>query len=166
MSNIVDTLYKDFIRPYYYPVFILFLVIIFSIASYYTYTNYYTSKEKDNKLGKNVANANNRSKEVNIMFFFADWCPHCTNAKPIWADVKKKYADTLVNNQKLVFSDIDCTNNEDPKVQSLVQEYGIQGFPTVKMNYTNPEGKPVVVDFDAKITPTALDQFINTVIKP
>jgi thiol-disulfide isomerase/thioredoxin len=164
MTTILDSLYKDFIRPYYFPVMILFLMMLFGVAGYYAYNTFYMPKEKVDKLGKNVANANTRNKEVELMMFSADWCPHCKNARPIWEETKSKYSDTLVNNQKVVFVDVNCTDDADPKVQSLIQQYGIQGFPSVKMVYNNPDGTPTTVDFDAKISKYSLEQFIETVL--
>ena len=96
--------------------------------------------------------------------YYADWCPHCRNAKPIWEDEKAKYADTLVNNYKVVFVNVDCSDDADPHTQALIQEYNIKGFPTLKMVYSKEDGTPLTVDFDAKITKYSLDQFIETVL--
>jgi thiol-disulfide isomerase/thioredoxin len=164
MPSIVDSLYKDFIKPYYYQVFIVFLLVLFSLATYYAYTQFYMPKAKIDTLGKDVANANMRHKEAQLMFFYADWCPHCRNAKPIWEDEKAKYADTLVNNYKVVFVNVDCSDDADPHTQALIQEYNIKGFPTLKMVYSKEDGTPLTVDFDAKITKYSLDQFIETVL--
>jgi thiol-disulfide isomerase/thioredoxin len=164
MPSIVESLYKDFVKPYYYRVFIAFLIVLFSLAAYYAYTAYYLPKANVDKLGKNVANANLRTKDAKLMFFYADWCPHCRNAKPIWQAEKEKYTDTLVNGYKVVFTDVDCSDNEDTRTQALVQEYNIQGFPTVKMVYVKVDGTPLTVDFDAKITKNSLEQFIQTVL--
>jgi thiol-disulfide isomerase/thioredoxin len=163
MPSIVDSLYKDFVKKYWFPVFILVLFIIFGYASYYLYNTYYTPKSKMISSGKNVANANRRNNEANLMFFYADWCPHCTNAKPIWEAEKAKYeADGLVNNYKVVFVEINCSDDSDPHVQSAIKEYNIKGFPTVKLVFNKQDGTPMTVDFDAKITKHSLDQFIET----
>lgn len=164
MPSIVESLYKDFIKPYYYPIFFVILFILFALASYYAYKNFYTPKADIDVLGKNVANANLRNKEAQLMFFYADWCPHCQNAKPIIEEKKKKYADTLVNKYKVVFVEVNCSDDADPNVQAAIQQYNIQGFPTIKMVYVKPDGAQTTVDFDAKITSYSLDQFINTVL--
>jgi len=106
-----------------------------------------------------------RNKEAQLMLFYADWCPHCRNAKPVWEEEKEKYANALVNNYKVVFVDVNCSDDADPQTQALIQKYNIKGFPTVKLVYTKQDGTPMTVDFDAKITAHSLDQFINTVLK-
>ena len=164
MPSIVSSLYKDFVKPFSFQLLLLFLIVLFSAIGYYAYSKYYIPKSKEYDLGKNVANANDRNTEANLMFFYADWCPHCQNAKPIIESEKAKYADTLVNNRKVVFVNVDCSDDTDPKVQALVQEYNIKGFPTLKMVYSKEDGTPMVVDFDAKITKYSVDQFINTVL--
>tara|TARA_B100000963_G_C22125630_1_gene450989 strand:+ start:104 stop:526 length:423 start_codon:yes stop_codon:yes gene_type:complete len=55
-----------------------------------------------------------------LRFFYANWCPHCRDAKPEWDSLVKRYK----GNVKLV--KVDCTS--DTKV---AQKYGVEGFPTI-----------------------------------
>ena len=68
-----------------------------------------------------------------IKLFFANWCHHCVNFKPIWNKIKIKYSN------QLIFENIDCTS------YSPDLDY-IQGLPTISIynldnkylyNYTN-----------------------------
>jgi thiol-disulfide isomerase/thioredoxin len=167
MPQILDALYKDFIKPYparFTILLVVFLIVLFSVASYYAYKRFYVPKSDTDKLGLNVSNANARGKDANVMFFYADWCPHCKNAKPIIEDAKSNYTDTLVNGYKVVFVEVNCSDDNDPQVQSFIKSYNIQGSPTVKLVYTKNDGTKMTVDFDAKISKSSLDQFITTVL--
>ena len=65
-----------------------------------------------------------------IVLFYADWCPHCQNFGPTFKELekdrqlKKKYNFVRIN-------------SEDPASQKTMQEYGIQGFPSLFM--VNPK---------------------------
>jgi len=57
-----------------------------------------------------------------IVEFYAPWCGHCKNLAPHYA----KAADKLKG--MVTFGVVDCTEESD-----LCQEYGIQGYPTLKV---------------------------------
>eukprot|EP01084_Bolivina_argentea_P021372 39703_1 len=106
----------------------------------------------------NVINVNNHgdfkkevlsSKSLVFVEFFAPWCGHCKNLAPEWAAAAKK----LDGVAKLVA--VDCTVAED-----LAQQYGVQGFPTIKVfghNKNSPTDYRGARD-SAAIVQTALDE--------
>ena len=98
------------------------------------------------------------SKDAEIMFFYANWCPHCKAAKPHWEELKEEYQGKNINGYTLVFTDIDCTE-ETPDVKEKTNEYEIEGYPTIKLV---KDGQ--VVDYDAKPTKDTLEKFITTVL--
>ena len=98
------------------------------------------------------------SKDAEIMFFYVDWCPHCKTAKPAWNDVKSEYENKTINGYKVIFTEINCTE-ETAEVESLMNKYNIEGFPTIKLL---KDGQ--VVEYDAKPTKDTLTQFLNTVL--
>jgi thiol-disulfide isomerase/thioredoxin len=68
------------------------------------------------------------SKNVVVILYWANWCHFCTEFKPIWEELK----DEIKNSDfgKLVtFEDY-----EETKKQRLMQEKGINGFPTIHIN--------------------------------
>jgi len=157
MPVIVDTLYDTYIKPYKNVMLIVFLLIIFIITSYYAYNRYYFAPEKT--VFADVANADRTTKEANIAFFSASWCPHCTAAKPEWDKFTQQYNNTEVNGYIVVCSNIDMsTADEEGDVNhDLVAQYNIKGYPTVKMTYNGN-----TVDYDAKISYGSLVKFVNT----
>ena len=155
MPGLVEVV-GNLIRPYYYYLLIITFVSIFAALSYYAYNNYY-KKTLDNKFA-NVANANRRNKEAEVMFFHVDWCPHCKKALPEWNNFKKQYNDKEINGYIIKCKDIDCTT-ESSDITSLTNKFQIESYPTVKMvKDTN------TIEFDSKITSKTLERFVNTML--
>ena len=116
-----------------------------------TQVNYSANSEHDTYSSQN-------SKDAEIMFFYVDWCPHCKTAKPAWNDVKSEYENKTINGYKVIFTEINCTE-ETAEVESLMNKYNIEGFPTIKLL---KDGQ--VIEYDAKPTKDTLTQFLNTVL--
>ena len=155
MPGVVEVV-SNLFRPYYNYVLVLICIIIFVALAQYAYANYY-KKTADNKFA-NVANANRRNKESDIMFFHVDWCPHCKTALPEWNNFKKQYDNKEINGRVIKCKDIDCTK-ENSDVTSLINTYSIESYPTVKLLKDNK-----TIDFDSKITSHTLEQFVNTML--
>ena len=54
-----------------------------------------------------------------IILFYADWCGHCQQFKPIWKKIKTKMSE------KVIFQEIDDENILE------INKYGIQSYPTI-----------------------------------
>ena len=91
-----------------------------------------------------------------IRMFKVDWCPHCKKALPEFQQIENEYSGKTVNGHKLEFAVVD---GEDSANQSLVNEYKIQGYPTIVLT---KGGKNI--EYDAKVDKPTLDKFINTMI--
>ena len=113
------------------------------------------SLKKDS--GKLVFGSGNT--EATILFFHADWCPHCKKAQPEWNTFKSQYDGTTVNGYVIKCVDINCTNEKDSSVTASINEYKIESYPTVKMLKDNQ-----VIEFDSKITNTSLNSFVETML--
>ncbi len=136
-------------------VLMIFLAIVFIIVIYYIYTKYFS-----NDLGKTIENMENQSgdKAAELMLFHVDWCPHCKTAKPEWDQVKAEYQNKSINGYKVMFNEINCTDETPDKVK-MIETYKIEGYPTIKLVKDNQ-----VIDFDAKPTKETLTKFLNTVL--
>ena len=99
-----------------------------------------------------------KGKNAELILFYVDWCPHCKTAKPEWETTKKAFEGKQINGYKVVFTDINCTN-ETKEIEKMMSTYKIEGYPTIKMI---KDGQ--VTDFDAKPTQSSLTKFINSAI--
>ena len=93
-----------------------------------------------------------------LLFFFADWCPHCKAAKPIWNDLKTEYENKTINGYKVLFTEVDCST-ENAEVDKMMNKYNVEGYPTIKLL---KDGQ--VIEYDAKPSKETLTQFLNTVL--
>ena len=137
--------------------YILAGVLFIIVASYYYY--YYISPKMNATFKPNNELTNNgASKDAELLFFYADWCPHCKTAKPIWNEIKQEYENKSVNGYNIVFTEINCTT-ESAEVDKLMDQYKVEGFPTIKLL---KDGQ--VIEYDAKPTEDTIDKFLNTVL--
>lgn len=117
-----------------------------------TFKSKYTENSGDDFDG------NSNSNVAELYLFGVDWCPHCKTAKPEWEKISSQYADKKINNYKVIFSDVNCTQ-ETPEVTQLINKYDIQGYPTIKLVKNGQ-----VIDYDAKVTADNLLQFLTTTL--
>ena len=140
------------------PVFylmILVTIIILCVAAYMVFQNSKPNLKTSIEPGVSKPVS---SQEAEVLFFYANWCPHCKAAKPHWNEVKNEYDGKTINGYTLNFTDIDCTE-ETPDVKNATDEYDIEGYPTIKLI---KDGQ--VIDYDAKPTKDTLEKFITTVL--
>jgi len=98
------------------------------------------------------------NKTAELLFFYTDWCPHCKTAKPAWNDIKAEYQDKRINGYKVVFTDVNCTNDSH-EIEEMMDKYKVEGYPTIKLL---KDGQ--VIEYDAKPSKDTLTQFLNTVL--
>ncbi|XP_055710332.1 protein disulfide-isomerase A6 homolog [Phlebotomus papatasi] len=100
------------------------------------------------------------SDDVWLVEFFAPWCGHCKNLAPHWA----KAASELKGKVKL--GALDATVH-----QSKAQEYGVQGYPTIKFFPGGKKDRDSVQEYDggrtsSDIVTWALDKYAENVPAP
>ena len=160
MPSFIERLKKS-LAPYYIHIIVFIVTIIFIIVSYLVIQNYKQKYVKNEGLMNDVANANTRksTETATIMMFHVDWCPHCKTARPGWDQFKAQFDGKVINGFTLTCVDHNCTDDKDSKVQSLLNRYKIESYPTIKMLK-----REEVLDFDSKITKSSLTSFVNTML--
>ena len=101
-----------------------------------------------------------RTKLQNSFFFFADWCPHSTEAKPIIDAVSKLYDNKKINGYTLKVFEINSETDEK-KLENFEKTYNrkIEGFPTIYLVKGD-----TVIEFDAEITAETIDEFLHAAL--
>ena len=133
------------------------LSLIFIIIGYYFYTRFVKS-EIPTITDDIYDDGDVKGGVAEIMFFHADWCPHCKTAKPEWENLKKEYNNKVINGYEVIFIDYNCTEESDEITQKL-ETYKVEGFPTIKLKV---DGR--VVEFDAKVNKDNMEKFLSTVL--
>ena len=154
-TNIVTTLYTDYVKPFQTHLVVIFVVIIFTLASYMAY-NWYIKPTVENLNTSDISNDNTRTSESKIYFFYADWCPHCKSAKPDWDQFHKQYNNKTVGTYNVIPIGVDCSEGENP----LIQEYSVDGYPTVILLKGDKR-----INYDAKITYDNLVKYVEDVLQ-
>ena len=136
-------------------------IILFGVIAVLYYIYYIspslTTKYKPNSEQIPVGSGG-PSNKAELLFFYADWCPHCKAAKPIWNDLKAEYENKTINGYQVIFTEIDCSE-ETAEVEKLMNQYNIEGYPTIKLL---KDGQ--VIEYDAKPSKETLTKFLNTVL--
>jgi thiol-disulfide isomerase/thioredoxin len=129
-----------------------FLVYYFYVVPHAKKTQQYQPNSEHVELGATD------DKNAELLFFYADWCPHCKTAKPIWEELKSEYKNKTINGYHVVFTDVNCSE-ETAEVERMMNQYSIEGYPTIKLL---KDGQ--IIEYDAKPSRDTLVQFLNTVL--
>ena len=134
-------------------------VILFGIIAIFYYF-YYVAPASQAKYHANYEQIpeEQASKTAELLFFYADWCPHCKAAKPIWKDLKSEYENKTINGYKVIFTEVDCSE-ETAEVEKLMNQYSVEGYPTIKLL---KDGQ--IIEYDAKPSKEMLTKFLNTAL--
>lgn len=137
---------------------IISAIILFVIIAIFYYFYYVAPSSTKYKANSEQVPSSSGSNNAELLFFYADWCPHCKAAKPIWNDLKAEYENKTINGYKITFTEIDCSE-ESPEVEKLMNQYSVEGYPTIKLL---KDGQ--VIEYDAKPSKELLNKFLNTVL--
>ena len=139
---------------------IIAVVILFGILAAFYYF-YYLAPQMNAQYKPNseqVGTGSDDSKNAELLFFYADWCPHCKTAKPIWNDLKSEYQNKTINGYRVVFTEVNCSE-ETAEVDKMMNQYNIEGYPTLKLI---KDGQ--VIEYDAKPSKDTLIEFVNSAL--
>ncbi|CAG9568903.1 protein disulfide isomerase [Leishmania major strain Friedlin] len=85
------------------------------------------------------------SKNVFVMFY-APWCGHCNNMKPMWLELADKYPTA----EDVIIARIDAS-----EYRGIAKEFDIRGFPTLK--FFSKRDKSGEIEYDG---PRELSAFV------
>jgi thiol-disulfide isomerase/thioredoxin len=136
-------------------------VILFTIIAvlYYFYYVAPSMKAQYKPNSERVPAGNTPTNTAELLFFYADWCPHCKAAKPIWNELKSEYENKTINGYQIIFTEIDCSE-ETAEVEKMMNQYSVEGYPTIKLL---KDGQ--IIEYDAKPSSETLTKFLNTVLQ-
>lgn len=129
-------------------------VVVFIVVGYYVYSSYVQPKINPTYVENNEFVQEGPPKEVELYFFYTEWCPHCKSAKPEWGKLKAEYENKPINNTIVIFRDIDCDKEE-----KVADEFNVEGYPTIKMVKDNE-----VIEYNAKPNYETLVEFLHTTL--
>eukprot|EP01094_Clydonella_sp_ATCC50884_P024368 TRINITY_DN608_c1_g1_i1.p1 TRINITY_DN608_c1_g1~~TRINITY_DN608_c1_g1_i1.p1 ORF type:complete len:417 (-),score=162.41 TRINITY_DN608_c1_g1_i1:267-1442(-) len=96
------------------------------------------------------------SPDVWMVEFYAPWCGHCKNLAPQW--------ETAASNLEGVVS-IGAVNCDEDKNKQLCGQYGVQGFPTIKVAAPNKaDAKKKFDDYRGERSAAAIAKFASSSI--
>ena len=94
------------------------------------------------------------SREIQIILFYVNWCPHSQTALTEWNKIQSSVA-TANPNYNIDFSEVDCEKNSE-----MANTFNIKEYPTIILV------KGVTkYEYDANLSEKTLNLFINTVMK-
>jgi thiol-disulfide isomerase/thioredoxin len=159
MSGFFDN-FKYAASSYYKYIIIIIVFVIFILIGKYVYDSYFA--KKSNKF-TDVANATTDSAVAKIYFFNVDWCPHCKTALPAWKEFCEDNDGKIFGNYILKcvggIEGTNCTNEKDENVNTLIEKFKIEGYPTVKIVKDGEQ-----IEYGTKISKETLEQYVNAVL--
>ena len=138
-------------KSLYMPI-IISIITLFVII-YVTHIMYKTYKITNESFN------DEETKDANLYFFYANWCPHCKTAKPEMEKVKNNFHQRTINGYTLKINYVDCSNDSQES-KLLMSKYNIQGYPTVIIDIGGE-----VIEYDNKVTYNNVETFISDVLK-
>jgi len=161
MYRTIDLL-LGYMRPYYFYVLVAALVFIFSIVGLYMYSKIYTSNSKEQPF-VDIANNPQTGKDIVITFYWVDWCPHCSTAKPEWNSFVDEYNNKNINGHTILCIDMDCSSETNDKITQILKAKNIDSFPTVKAVMPGDNGKEMTINFESKTSKKNLEKFVLSI---
>jgi thiol-disulfide isomerase/thioredoxin len=106
---------------------------------------------------QNRENFGEEGKKCTINFFYVDWCPHCTKAKPEVEDLEKELEenDGKLNGVEVEVNKINPEESEENKEKAT--ENNVNAYPTV---VAVDENGNKIAEMNSAVTKENLKEFI------
>lgn len=125
----------------------LLLAVVYLIMNY-VLTNL---SKRENFQNNDVAPTGN---DINMVLFYADWCPHCQKIKPLWNRFTNSMDGESVNGRTVHVMKVHCPDSE-----SVCKANDISGYPTIKCMSNNH-----TEEFSGERTLSGLRSFVNNFV--
>ena len=113
---------KELFTPKNLPRIIILLIILGAL--FYIYDKFL--KEGFEGFETESGDLDNQVKSgTKLVLFYADWCGHCKNIKPVWDETATK-----VNADEVKMIKVNCGEGTE-KDQEVMKKYSIDGYPTI-----------------------------------
>lgn len=133
----------------------LVVVLVLTVVVWYVYFQAPVPKQVHEGEGTQIENFSG-SEDYQLLFFYANWCPHCKAAKPEMEKVKAELEKGPVNGKTVKLVEYDCTE-PTPEMESLMDKYQVSSYPTILL--VSQDGK--VTPFENKATKDAVMTFLK-----
>ena len=141
--------------------FIMVAIVILIAAIVFVYKKYLVPKMNPTYApNKEFIEKSDEEKDAELLIFTVDWCPYCKKAMPVWKKFQAEYDGKTINGYNLNFRTINCTDENDAEVKEMLNKYGIDGYPTIKLLKDGD-----AITYDAKPEFNTLQQFLQTVLE-
>lgn len=137
-----------------YYLYIALAVVAFLTIGYYVYSSYVQPKINPAYIENSEFVQEGPPKEVELFFFYTEWCPHCKKAKPQWAKLKEEFENKTINNTSIIFREVDCDKEE-----KIADEFNVEGYPTIKLVKDSE-----VIEYNAKPEYETLMEFLHSTL--
>lgn len=136
---------------------IVLIILVPLIA--YIYIKYFTPKLKElykpNKEQSPTFSTNGSTSNLaELLFFSADWCPHCKKALPYWNASKATYNNQKIDGFTVIYTEVNCTK-PNGTTEKQMDQYGVQGFPTLVLLKNNQP-----IEYNGEITEDGIKKFL------
>lgn len=128
---------------------LVFLSSIFILLSYYLYY-VYVIKPKEDNYKANKEYIEDKRKDVDLYFFYTQWCPHSKKAKKVLMDFQKE--NKKINGKTINYFYVDAEEKEE-----LANDFKVESYPSVYL--VVDENK---IYYDANVKPNLLNKFLET----
>jgi len=95
--------------------------------------------------------------DINLVLFYAEWCPHCQRFEPTWNELANDLDGTNVEGKTVHLKKIDCAKQGN---KNKCEANNVNSYPTIKCFTVNGEE-----EYEGERTYDALETFLHNVIK-
>lgn len=127
---------------------IFFILAIIAYSCFYIFNNLILRNREGLE--------NNNPKQLEMLFFLADWCGHCKTAKPEVDKFISEYNHKNINGRILDIKLYVTGETIDDETEQLMKTYDVTQFPTVLLEKDNN-----IITFTSKVTYDNLVDFVN-----